>query len=128
MAYDEALADRVRQALAGRCQAEERAMFGGLAFMVRGHMCCGLTGDRLMARVDPDAYDRLLEEPGAQPMDFTGRPMRGFLFVSGSGISAPARLNVWISRALEFAATRPAKTSSRLAGLKSAKRRGRLRR
>ena len=59
MAYDEKLADRVRQALTRRSSVEEREMFGGLAFMVRGHMCCGLAKDKLMVRVDPDAYDQL---------------------------------------------------------------------
>lgn len=123
VAYDSALADRVRQALADRSKAEERAMFGGLAFMVRGHMCCGLVGDKLMVRVDPDSYGQLLKEPGAQPMDFTGRPMRGFLFVTGPGISTPARLNAWVSRALEFVARRPAK-ALRPAGSESKKRHG----
>ena len=107
MAYEEHLANRVRKALTLRSAVEERAMFGGLAFMVRGHMCCGLVKDRLMVRVNPDAYDQLLREPGAQPMDFTGRSMRGFLYVSGVGIATPLALDTWIARALDFAETRP---------------------
>jgi hypothetical protein len=68
-------------------------VFGGLAFMARGHMCCGLVQAKLMARVDPKAYERLLQEPHVQPMDFTGRPMRGFLCVEPTGVaSAPAFL------------------------------------
>ena len=101
MAYDETLASRVRRALTRRVVIEERATFGGLAFMVRGHMCCGVVKDKLMVRVDPNAYEQLLGEPGAQLMDFTGRPMRGFLFVTGAGLSTPRALEAWIARALE---------------------------
>ena len=121
MAYDEKLAKRVRQALARRSGLEERAMFGGLAFMLRGHMCCGLVQDKLMVRVDPNLYDQLLREPGAQPMDFTGRPMRGFLYITGAGISTPSALHTWVSKALDFAESRPAK-SSREVRAKSPKR------
>ena len=110
MAYEEQLANRVRQALTRRAIFEERAMFGGLAFMVRGHMCCGLVKNKLMIRVNPDAYDELLGEPGAQPMDFTGKPMRGFLYVTSAGISTRLALDRWIARALDFAESRPAKT------------------
>jgi TfoX/Sxy family transcriptional regulator of competence genes len=109
MSYSEKLANRVRAVLAHRSDIEERAMFGGLAFMAKGHMCCGLVKDRLMVRVDPDAYDRLLGEPGAAPMDFTGRPMRGFLYISGAGLSSAPRLRRWINRSLEFAASSPPK-------------------
>ena len=111
MAYDDKLANRVRQALARRSATEERAMFGGLAFMVRGHMCCGLVQDKLMVRVDPNVYDELLAESGAQPMDFTGRPMRGFLYVTGAGIATPSALQKWVSKALDFAESRPPKSS-----------------
>lgn len=86
-------------------------MFGGLAFMARGHMCCGLVENKLMVRVNPDDYDRLLNEPGAQPMDFTGKPMRGFLYVSPAGISTSSDLRTWVSRALDFAESKPPKTS-----------------
>ncbi|HEU4690980.1 MAG TPA: TfoX/Sxy family protein [Vicinamibacterales bacterium] len=113
MAYEEQLAKRVRQALTRRSAFEERAMFGGLAFMVRGHMCCGLAKGRLMVRVNPDDYDQLLGEAGAQPMDFTGRPLRGFLYVSGVGIATPSALDTWLARALDFAETRPIKVRSK---------------
>ena len=110
MAYDQNLADRVRQALTGRSDVEERAMFGGLAFMAHGHMCCGLVKDKLMVRVNPDNYCQLLGEPGAEPMDFTGKPMRGFLYVTSAGISTSSGLRVWVSRALDFVDSRPRKT------------------
>ena len=114
MAYDKNLADRVRRALTHRSDIEERAMFGGLAFMARGHMCCGLVKDKLMVRVNPDTYDQLLDEPGAEPMDFTGKPMRGFLYVTGAGISTSSGLRTWVSRALDFVDSRPPKPSRKL--------------
>lgn len=103
MAYDERLALRVRRVLADRRDIEEKAMFGGLAFMAGGHMCCGLVQARLMVRVDPQAYDRLLEEPHVRPMDFTGKPMRGFLYVEPDGIASAPALRRWVGRALALA-------------------------
>ncbi len=78
-AYDEGLAERIRGVLDERKDVSERRMFGGLAFLVRGHMSVGIVKDRVMVRVGPEVYDRLLEEPHARKMDFTGRPMKGFL-------------------------------------------------
>ena len=110
MAYDKDLADRVRRILTRRAAAEERAMFGGLAFMVQGHMCCGLVSDRLMVRVRPEAYEQLLKEPGAEPMDFTGKPMRGFLYVTRAGTASTSSLGTWVSRALDFVGGLPPKS------------------
>ena len=73
MAYDEAVARRVREALAGTPDVVEKRMFGGIAFMVRGNMCCGVIGDRLMLRVGPKGYETALSRPHAKPMDFTGK-------------------------------------------------------
>jgi hypothetical protein len=78
MAYDEKLAQRVRQALSGQDGIVEKKMFGGLAFMLHGNMSVGVEKDRLMVRVGPDRYDEALARPHARPMDFTGRPMKGF--------------------------------------------------
>ena len=91
-------------------------MFGGLAFMAHGHMCCGLVQAKLMVRIDPQAYDHLLQEPHVQPMDFTGRPMRGFLYVEPAGIASAPALRKWIGRALAFAERLPpgAKRKSRI--------------
>lgn len=107
MAYDERLPIGVRRVLADRRNIEEKAMFGGLAFMAHGHMCCGLVQAQLMVRVDPQAYDRLLQEPHVQPMDFTGRPLRGFLYVEPAGIASTPALRKWIGRALAFAERLP---------------------
>jgi hypothetical protein len=76
VAYNEALAHRVREALAGRNGVTEKRMFGGLTFMLADKMCCGVVKDELMVRVGPEGYEAALKEPGAHPMDFTGRPLR----------------------------------------------------
>lgn len=109
MAYDENLAKRVRGALAKRRDVIEKKMFGGVAFMVRGHMSCGIVGETLMVRIDPERESVLLRERGARPMDFTGRPMRGFLYVDPAGVAGPA-LRKWLGRAVDFAESRPRKT------------------
>jgi TfoX/Sxy family transcriptional regulator of competence genes len=107
MAYDQKQAARLRRALADRTDIEEKTMFGGLAFMARGRMCCGLVQERLMVRVGPNEYERLLEQPHARSMDFTGRPMRGFLYVEPAGVATAAALRTWVGRALAFAESLP---------------------
>lgn len=109
MAYDEGLAERVRDELADRPELVERKMFGGLAFMVAGNMCCGVLGDDLIVRVGPDAYESALGEPHAREMDFTGRPMRGMVVVDGSGVADDDALAAWVGRGLAFAGSLPAK-------------------
>lgn len=109
MAYDEALAERIRALLRTRHDVDERRMFGGVAFMIRGHMSCGIVGSTLMVRVDPGDAQRLLRTTHARPMDFTGRPMRGFVFVDSPGVAAPAGLRAWIRRATEWADAQPLK-------------------
>lgn len=109
MAYDENTAARVRQALAAVDGVVERRMFGGLAFMVNGNMCCGIEQDRLMLRVGPVQYADALAQPYAGVMDFTGRPMRGFVIVQPAGFANDATLQEWLDRALAFVQTLPAK-------------------
>ena len=109
MAFDPALADRVRSSLAGRAAVEERTMFGGLAFMAGGHMACGVAGDELMLRLGPEGADEALDRPGVRPMDFTGRPMRSYVFVAPEAIGDDASLGDWLDRALAFVATLPPK-------------------
>ncbi len=111
MAYDENLAERVRAQLKGmRVGFEEKRMMGGLCFMVSGKMCVGVEKDRLMARIDPAVYDAALARTGCAPMDFTGRPMRGFVFVNPAGLESPGDLKSWLELALEF---NPRATSSK---------------
>lgn len=109
MAYDEALAERVRSVLAHEPGVDEKRMFGGLAFLVNGNMCVGVAGDDLMVRVGPDAYEELLRRPHAREMDFTGRPMRGFVYVSADGVQAVAELERWVDHGLAFTRTLPKK-------------------
>lgn len=109
MAYDEAVAKRVRRALGNAPELVEKRMFGGIAFMVRGNMCCGVIGDRLMLRVGPKGYETALSRPHARAMDFTGRPMKGLVYVEPAGFASPRDLKTWIDRAMEFALSLPAK-------------------
>lgn len=86
MAYDEGLAERIREQFIDRTDVEEKKMFGGLCFMVSNHMCCGIVDETLMARVGPDKYDECLAMRHASEMDFTGRAMKGMVYVSPDGV------------------------------------------
>ena len=108
MAYDKKLAGRVRRLLPDRGDVAERAMFGGLTFMVAGHLCCGVHGDELIVRLHPDDEDAALERPHARPMDFTRRPMAGFVTVSPEGVGGQA-LKRWVALALAHADSLPPK-------------------
>jgi TfoX/Sxy family transcriptional regulator of competence genes len=108
VAYDERLAARVRALLAERTDVGERKMFGGLTFIVGGNMCCGVNGDELIVRLDPDHEEEALARPHARPMDFTGRPMRGFITVQPDGIEGDA-LNRWVREAVARAESLPRK-------------------
>ena len=109
MAFDEGLAQRVREALAHRADLSERRMFGGLCFMLGGNMCCGIVGEELMLRVGPEAYQDVLSLPHAREMDFTGRAMRGMVYVGTEGLADDTRLNDWLTPAVAFAGSLPAK-------------------
>ena len=109
MAYDERVARRVRRALTNYPGVVEKKMFGGLAFLLRGHMCCGVVGDELMVRVGPDAYDDALCEPHARKMDFTGKPLRGFVYVGSDGFASNGDLGAWVARGTEFVSSLPTK-------------------
>lgn len=109
MTFDEHLADRVRNALGSPPGLTERTMFGGLAFMVDGHLCCGVLDDTLMARIGPDAYEEALDEPYVRPMDFTGRPMRGLVFIDPPGLKTADALQNWVDRTLAFVESLPPK-------------------
>jgi TfoX/Sxy family transcriptional regulator of competence genes len=113
MAYDERLAERVREFLTERAGVEERKMFGGLAFLLRGRMFCGIVKDELMVRVGPEQYADALAAPHARPMDFTGRPMTGMVYVAAEGLRSSA-LDRWIQRGLEgLAAPAPRRNARR---------------
>ena len=109
MAYDEALARRLRQTLRNKRGITERKMFGGIAFLLHGHMFLGIANKSLMARVGPDNHEGALTRPGARKMDFTGKPMRGYVFVGPSGLKSPADLARWVDLCASFVAKLPAK-------------------
>ena len=109
MAFDETLADRVRVELEDQPGLTEKRMFGGLCFLLRGHMCCGIVRDTLMVRVGPDAYDAALSEPHAREMDFTGKPLRGMVYVAPVGLRTDSALASWVRRGAEFAGSLPPK-------------------
>jgi TfoX/Sxy family transcriptional regulator of competence genes len=113
MVYDERLAERVRAALAERDDVVEKLMFGGIAFMVRGRMSCGIVGSTLMVRLAQVDAEGFLSEPHVRPMDFTGRPMRGFLYVDPDGLKTGAALRKWVDRAAAYAEVQPKKARPR---------------
>ena len=109
MAYDETLAIRIEKALSGVPNVEQKNMFGGAAFMVRKHMCVGVVNDMLMARVGPDQYEDCLKEKHAKEMMFTGKPMKGMIYVDPDGISTEVQLTNWIEKCLYFISKLPDK-------------------
>lgn len=103
MAYNESIANRVDRYLETKSVSFERKkMMGGVVFMVDGKMCVGVESDRLMVRLDPATQEHALKQAGCTPMDFTGRPMRGFVWVDERALNSPAQLHRWIDRALAF--------------------------
>lgn len=112
MALDEQLVARIEQLLGGRDGVASRRMFGGIAWMLDGNMACGVVHAELMLRLGPDGAARALTEPGTRPMDFTGRPLRGFVFVDAEAIRTESKLIAWVERSLAFAASLPPKTAT----------------
>lgn len=102
MPFNESLANRVREELLNQPYVEEKKMMGGLTFMVNDKMCVGVLNDDLMARIHPEVYEEALEKPGCREMDFTKRPMKGFVFVGPEGTSRPQDLKYWINLALDY--------------------------
>ena len=109
MAFDEALAERIRAVFADVAGVREQKMFGGLSFLVNDHMCCGLNDDDLVVRVGPDAYEEALHLPHARKMDFTHRPLRGFVYVASAGTESDEDLADWVERGLKYVHSLPPK-------------------
>ena len=114
MPFDERIAHRLRNVLAeevtdSEVTIQDKRMFGGLAIMVNGHMCCGIVGQKLVVRVAGTEYEEALSRPHARPMDFTGRPMRGFVYVDPAGFHSNTQLRAWIRRSLHFVLSLPSK-------------------
>jgi TfoX/Sxy family transcriptional regulator of competence genes len=103
MAFNEKLADRVREIISlTHKKVEEKKMFGGLCFMVNDKMCVGVESERMMVRLDPEVYGQALEKEGCVPMDFTGKVMRGYVFVNQDALTTKRKLEYWVSLALDF--------------------------
>ena len=102
MAYDEDLADRIRRAIGPRGDVTEKRMFGGLAFLLDGKMFCGIVEDDLMVRVGPERYEAALAEHHVRPMDFTGRPMNGYVYVGRGGSRTVKAIAKWVEQGAAF--------------------------
>lgn len=109
MAFDEALADRIREVLAPRSEVSERKMFGGIAFMVAGNMCCGVIGEDLMVRLGTEDAERALGEPHVRPMDFTGKPTKTAIYVDPEGTADDESLAAWVEAGADLASSLPPK-------------------
>jgi len=109
MAFDEKLAARARTHLGKRPGLVEKKMFGGIAFLLKGNMCCGVHRDSLIVRLDPADTSSALSEPHTRVFDLTGRPMKGWILVDPAGLSTAAQLGKWIDRASRYAGSLPAK-------------------
>jgi TfoX/Sxy family transcriptional regulator of competence genes len=110
MAYDDELADRIRELIAGEAGVTEKRMFGGLAFLIGGNMSVAASGQGgLMVRVDPDDTDALLDKPHAQPFVMRGREMKGWLRVDDEGVRTKHQLEPWVKRGVAYARSLPAK-------------------
>ena len=103
MAYNEKLADQTREIISlTQKNVEEKKMFGGLCFMVNDKMCVGVEKERLMVRLDPAKYDEVMEKEGCKPMDFTGKVMKGYVFVDIEALNTKKKLEYWVNLALDY--------------------------
>lgn len=109
MAYDEHLAERMRDAVPAGVSFGEKKMFGGICYLLNGNMVCGIVQDKLMLRLTKELVANYLQEPHTAPMDFTGRPMPSMMYVEPEGIADDDQLRLWVERAYEHAATLPPK-------------------
>ena len=109
MAYDEGLADRVRDLVAPVSGSREIKMFGGLCFTIDGNMCCGVVNDDLIVRLAPEDAERALSEDGARPFDFTGKPAKSTIYVGAEVTADDAALASWVDAGVGYASSLPAK-------------------
>ena len=114
MAYDPKLAERVRRAVARKRGVTEKAMFGGVAFLLNGKMFCGVSSDDLMVRVGPERHEEALRRPHVRPMDFTGRPMKGYVFVGTAGCGTQRQVEGWVAKGTAFVATLDSRAGRRV--------------
>jgi TfoX/Sxy family transcriptional regulator of competence genes len=112
VAFDEGLAERIRDVLVKTPRITERRMFGGVAFLADGHMFVGIVGDVLMARVGPENYAAALKRKHVRQMDFTGKPMKGYVYVDPAGIAGDEQLEEWVMQCRTFVRTLPPKIAN----------------
>lgn len=124
MAFDVTLAARVRGILSPAAGFSEKKMFGGLCFLIHGNMCCGVLKDELVLRLEPERAEKLLRRPHTRPMDFTGRPLKGFVFIEAGGLRTARQLSAWVAMARSFAQGLPPKFSRKPAARRPAVRSG----
>lgn len=113
MAYNEKIAGRVCEAFGENKEVQEKKMFGGVAFIYKNHMCVGVIDDLLMVRVGPAHYESALSEPYVREMDFTGKPMKGYVYVEPEGFNTEKRLKIWVKRGVSFVNTLPPKQTKK---------------
>ncbi len=113
MAYDEKVAERLSKVFSEHKGAQEKKMFGGIAYMFKNHMCVGVVDDLLMVRVGPEHYEDALSEAHVRPMDFTGRPMKGYVYVEPAGFKTDRSLREWVQKGVEFVETLPPKENKK---------------
>ncbi len=109
MPYDEKLAEQIDKALIDKSSITTKKMFGGICYLHKGNMVCGVTKDDFMVRVGPDNYEKALKRNHARTMDFTGKPLKGMVYVSPEGIKTTTTLKSWLEMALKFTSTLPKK-------------------
>jgi hypothetical protein len=109
MAFDEKLADRIREQLGPQRGLVEKKMFGGIAFLLNGNLCCGVNGNDLIVRLAPEQTDEVLSQQHTRRFDLTGRPMKGWILVEPTGLKTKAALAKWIQLSKDYAASLPAK-------------------
>lgn len=107
MAYDEKLAQRVRSLIVKHKGMSEKKMFGGIAFLLFGKMCCGVLKDDLVVRIGFEDYERALNKPHVRPMDFTGQPMKGYVYVGPEAIRTARSLQAWLDKSIGFVTSLP---------------------
>lgn len=109
MAYDQGLAQRMREELDQLPNLSERQMFGGIGFMVNGNMACGVNKEEMIVRVGPENYDQALKKPHTRVFEFTGRPMKGWVMIAPEGYESDEDLKYWIEQGVSFAQSLPEK-------------------
>ncbi len=109
MAYDLTLAERVRKSLQRQSGLSEKKMFGGIGFLLNGNMCCGVLGNEMIVRLGPEEAAKALQKTDTRVFDFSGRPMKGWIFVHAKGVTTDTRLNSWVDKAVKYARSFPAK-------------------